>query len=76
MGWFGEDTITIEVNKVKNKLTATQVKHIWMELQERKRVFDEVLAQRDEAKRAAELLDGRLAAANLKLKEFGNPGQF
>jgi len=73
---FGKKTLTVEINGVKNKLTAEQVKAIVDK-------FHDVSAQLDEVSQRAFLLaaenkvtEARLDKANAKLKEYGHVGDF
>ena len=76
MGWFSR------IKKVKMddgqemSLSEHNLKLHYNQLKKMASWRSQAEAQRDEALRKAELLEARLATANLKLKEFGNPGLF
>tara|TARA_S200002703_G_scaffold122305_1_gene108212 strand:- start:12 stop:245 length:234 start_codon:yes stop_codon:yes gene_type:complete len=74
---FGRGSyVEVLVNGVSMTFSANGVLKLIRENFEMKEKRDRLQANHDEAVRKAELLEGRLAAANMKLKEFGNPGQF
>ena len=67
---FGrEKKIKIEINRIPQTLTATQVKELAMTATDLRSSADQLLAQRDELQR-------RLDLANAKLKEYGHVSGF
>jgi len=79
--WPFKQTITIEVNKVRNKLTEEQVKQIYLSYVDKNARLNELEAKFDEAARKAFLLaaenltlKGQLDEARALLKNYGHPG--
>tara|TARA_S200002703_G_scaffold128763_2_gene115591 strand:+ start:450 stop:683 length:234 start_codon:yes stop_codon:yes gene_type:complete len=76
LGFGRGSSVEVVVNGVANIFDAEQILKLIRENMTLKDERDRLQAGYDEEVRAGQLLAARLETANLKLKEFGNPGQF
>jgi len=76
LGFGRGSSVEVLVNGVSNIFNAEEILKLIRKNLALKDERDRLQAGYDEEVRASQLLAARLEAANLKLKEFGNPGQF